>query len=593
MYVFNLPQGLLTDSINAGLIDNLPDEVLLDIFCSEGYDFVSRKASNIKTWQTLIHVCRRWRIIVFRSPLRLNLQLVCSDKTPARDTLDIWPALPLLIHCDNSDNSIGSVDNIVAILERSNRVCRIFLECISSSDLEKVSLAMQEPFPMLSSLRLSSKQDMVPVFPASFLGGSTPPLQYLHFRGIPFPGLPKVLLSAIYLGNLALYDIPHSGYFSPKAIVTALFTLTSLQLLVLEFQSPLSFPDQASRRLPPPTRSVLPALTNFSFKGVSEYLDDLVAHIDVPRLDFLDITFFNQILFDTPQLIQFISRTPAFKALKVARVSFGSNTASVSLLPLIMTILCEGLDWQVSSLEQVCNWCLPPLFMLEDLYISKHLYRQADIENALWLELLDRFPIAKSLHLSKKIAPLIVPSLQELVGGRTTEVLPVLEKIFLEGFEPSGPVQDGIVQFVAARQATGNPVAVSAETEVSTETEGSAETEVLPVRRSHPLECDIFREQFTIKYPSYGHALWAPSPTNPDRPVQVGDVGFVREGKFHRLFNSLLPADDPSHEFGVPEYYEPLVPKLLDHIDVGSLRSNNYCSDGVSVEADQGHHSSG
>jgi hypothetical protein len=44
---------------------------------------------------------------------------------------------------------------------------------------------------------------------------------------------------------------------------------------------------------------------------------------------------------------------------------------------------------------------------------------------------------------------------------------------------------------------------------------------------------DIFREQLAIKYPSYGHALWEPSPRRPDRPVQVGDVGFIRRGKFH------------------------------------------------------------
>jgi hypothetical protein len=62
-------------------------------------------------------------------------------------------------------------------------------------------------------------------------------------------------------------------------------------------------------------------------------------------------------------------------------------------------------------------------------------------------------------------------------------------------------------------------------------------------------DCDIFREQLAIKYPLYGHALWEPSPRHPDKPLQVGDVGFIRKGKFHRLFllNVLLPANDPSH----------------------------------------------
>jgi hypothetical protein len=100
---------------------------------------------------------------------------------------------------------------------------------------------------------------------------------------------------------------------------------------------------------------------------------------------------------------------------------------------------------------------------------------------------------------------------------------------------------------------------------------------------------DIFREQLAIKYPSYGHALWEPSPRRPDRPVQVGDVGFIRRGKFHRLFNAMLPADHPSHERGVPEYHEPLEPTLFDHLDTSFLSSNDYCSAGVSIEPDPGY----
>jgi hypothetical protein len=102
---------------------------------------------------------------------------------------------------------------------------------------------------------------------------------------------------------------------------------------------------------------------------------------------------------------------------------------------------------------------------------------------------------------------------------------------------------------------------------------------------------DIFREQLAIKHPSYGYALWEPSPTNPNRPVQIGDVGFIREGRFHRLFSALLPAGDPSQEFGVPEHHKPLVPTVSNHVSTVSFGSNNYCSSGVKVEDDPGHHS--
>ena len=84
-----------------------------------------------------MHVCRRWRTVVFGSPRRLNLRLVCTAKTPARDTLDVWPALPLFIR-GYGNYPTESVDNIIAVLERCrDRVCKIRLDAILSSRLEK------------------------------------------------------------------------------------------------------------------------------------------------------------------------------------------------------------------------------------------------------------------------------------------------------------------------------------------------------------------------------------------------------------------------------------------------------------------------
>ena len=170
---------------------------------------------------------------------------------------------------------------------------------------------------------------MVPIVPDSFLGGSAPHLRSLVLDGIPFPDLPKLLLSATHLVYLHLYNIPHSGYISPDAVVTALSTLTNLNSLVLEFQSPRSHRDHASRP-PPPLHTVLAILTHFHFKGVHEYLDDLMARIDAPQLFNLKITFFNDIVFDAPQFTQFISRTPTMKQVENTHVVFGNHRGIVN-----------------------------------------------------------------------------------------------------------------------------------------------------------------------------------------------------------------------------------------------------------------------
>jgi hypothetical protein len=74
------------------------------------------------------------------------------------------------------------------------------------------------------------------------------------------------------------------------------------------------------------------------------------------------------------------------------------------------------------------------------------------IENTLWLQLLLPFNAVKNLYLYKDFAPGIAAALQWFVGGRITEVLPGLQNIFVEGLETSGPFQEKIAQFVAARQ---------------------------------------------------------------------------------------------------------------------------------------------
>jgi hypothetical protein len=466
-------------------IDWLPDDVLLTIFdhfCALEYhkQYHSEKKKEIEAWLPLVHVSRRWRTVVFGSPRRLNLRIFCKPATPVRFMLNVWPALPLII-CDMPlkygspynpiwDNTL--LPNIIALIKHSDRVCQIDLHGVPNPHMEEVLAAMQAPFPELTYLMLWSNEETEPVLSDSFLGGSAPHLQSLRLYRIPFPALPKLLLSATHLANLSLQNIPHSGYISPELMVTALSALTSLRSLLLEFQSPRSCPDRESRRPPLLTHSVFPVLTFIKFKGVSEYLDDLVASIDVPQLNSLNITFFNQIVFDTPQIARFIYRTPALKSLDKAHVEFGGRAAEAYLSSrasvhgkLNVKIMCGDLDWQVSSMEQVCASCLPFISTIEVLYIHKDPYESLEdwpgnIENRLWLELLHPFTAVKILDISRDFVPRILPALQELVGERTTEVLPALQNIVLEGLEP-GPVQEGIRQFVAARQATGHSITVN------------------------------------------------------------------------------------------------------------------------------------
>jgi hypothetical protein len=451
------------------VILRINDDVLLKIF-----DFYLDVDPVVEIWQTLVHVCRRWRSLVFQSPRRLSLQLVCTPKTPAKDNLDVWPALPLTVL---GNMASSGTDNVIAALERSNRLCHVSLWNIAAGIiLEKVLAVMQVPFPGLGELRLESDDEKLPVIPDLFLGGSAPSLRSFSLSGIPFPGLPNLLMSTRHLVQLWLTNIPHSGYISPKSIVTLISALSSLDTLSLNFRSPQSRPDWQSRSLPPPNRFTL-SLRTLYFKGTTEYLEELVTCIDTPHLNYMDITFFNQIDFDCPRLVQFINYTPTLRKRVEAFVQFDNTTVIVKFRyrgrasypfgvdRLEIGISCREPDWQLSFIEQVCNSCLPPPSTVEYLCIEHRylelVWKDEAIENTQWLQLLLPFTAVKKLYLHKEFAPGIAAALQELVGGRITEVLPSLGNIFVQGLEALGLFQKNIGHFVVVRQLSGHPVTIS------------------------------------------------------------------------------------------------------------------------------------
>ena len=181
------------------------------------------------SWKTLVHVCRKWRNIAFGSPRRLDLRLFCKAGTPVRDTLDVWPPLPIAIR--SSGHRRWGMDNIIAALEHNDRISVIdfmdfpefnqfefpnahdfddpdFLLAVPTSQSNDVLAAMERPFPALIQLCLSFGYERlgVPVVSDSLLGGSAGRLQNLWLNHVPFPGLPTLLLSAtqlviLHLGN--------------------------------------------------------------------------------------------------------------------------------------------------------------------------------------------------------------------------------------------------------------------------------------------------------------------------------------------------------------------------------------------------------
>jgi hypothetical protein len=311
--------------VDQAMVNKLPDDALLDVFDSYLNDNDQDGFKNVDGWHTLVHVCRRWRNVVFASPRRLNLRLLCKRRRPVREMLDIWPPLPIVIQNYWIRARDLGEDNRIAALDHPDRVCSIDFNNIRRLNgpvLNKITAGSRVPFPELTYLRLWSNDSSMPVIPNSFLGGSAPRLRTLKLRNISFPAVSNLVLSASDLVDLSLQGVPPPGYISPKAMAACLSSLNKLRTLSLGFQSPRSRsrPDQPTP--PPQTRIVLPALTDLSFSGMIGYSEDFLARIDAPVLDKFSTSYFLDLVFDVTHLKQFIGRAKALKPYKVANISF-------------------------------------------------------------------------------------------------------------------------------------------------------------------------------------------------------------------------------------------------------------------------------
>jgi hypothetical protein len=480
---FKLPFGAGHISLRV-TIEAIPDDILLDIFgfCLQGLeDYPDSRARN---WNRLVHVCQGWRSIVFASQHRLDLCLSCTEHTPVRETLDVWPPLPIEI----SSYSLG--DNIFAALEHRDRVRKVSLLRIPR---KLIVTLMPEPFPALERLSLSTdsgNDNNLPALPSTFLGGSAPRLKTLFLRCMSLPTLPQLLSSSKGLVDLSLQRIPYGGFISPEAMATCIRALTRLTTLRISFSFDclISRPrvDRRTQGPSPLTCTVLASLTNFEFHGDSRYLEYIVAQIDAPVLKVVDIFLFDLALsnfpnFDIQNLTQFIDHSPTLMSYNRAEMVLGFGQVELRLLPTMKTnrdgffstIRCNDAGLHLQCMAQICTHFSFLLSGVEQLDIDgRRPFVQADMDDAKWLELFHLFTSVRTLQISYKMQPCIVSALEGLSGELATKVLPALGDLYLQekylSLSPgSGSEQKDVGRFIAARQCLNRPVTLHYSQELS------------------------------------------------------------------------------------------------------------------------------
>ena len=154
-----------------------------------------------------------------------------------------------------------------------------------------------------------------------------------------------------------------------KALVAGLSSTPQLETLCLVFVSPTSHPSPKSPPPPSSGRVVLSTLTNFTFQGSCDYLEDFLSRISAPSLKRALIGFFCQPNLDVPQLAHFLGRTEPQRLPDGAELLLHEYGISLSLTQsgdplhtpgwLRLYVCCGQSGLNVSSMAQICQQISP------------------------------------------------------------------------------------------------------------------------------------------------------------------------------------------------------------------------------------------
>ena len=446
------------------VIGALPDKVLLNVF------FYFLEVSP-RDWPKLVHTCRKWRRIVFSYQRLLQLRLLCTHGTPAKKTLDFWPAtLPVVVEYGGSPGldppAPEDENDIMAVFKRSERVNSISLT-ITSSLLEKLS-AIKTPFSELEHLVLLSRDTSGSsprlTVPSAF-GWSTR-LRTLHLTRVTFFALPQLLYSSRSLVDLQLYKVFNPWLFSPEALTDALSGMDQLRSLSLHF---IPITDYIGVSQPFGKRVILPSLTHLNFGGITKYLEDFMTGIDPPRLRDIGITFVDGFISDDSQVIRYIDRIRMHHSYRQAQMLSSENAISISFIQpepytrIKFQLLCGPLSLQLSSMARIFTQFSALFRDVEDLRIKvTRQSRQKDSSSrsaGRWLEPLNFFGGVKRLHVVGNLSTDIIHALE-----LPDNVLPSLHGLYIPQPGPHHvPLREAVVSFMTSRRLSGRPIAVEYE----------------------------------------------------------------------------------------------------------------------------------
>ena len=396
-------------------------------------------------WYKLAHVCQRWRNVVLGSASYLGISLVCTNGTPVADMLANSLPLPLVIDYSLDEDEGFSAENeggAILALKQYNRVHRVrFL--MSPTILQKLITTMGDEYPILEYLIIGhpvEDKSTVLMFPETL---QAPHLRHLVLVGFALPIGCRLLTTAVGLATLFLLMVHPFTYFHPNTLLQWLSFTPQLETLVISFEFPVPNRDveRLLMRTPITTPGALPNLHVFGFHGVTSYLEALFRRITAPRLERIELEFFNQLTYSVPHLLQFVNTTENLR-FRTAEFEFYNKRVYADVYPhedakmyaLRIIVNCCHLDWQVSSATQLFSPLSPVFSEVEHLTLKHKVHSQSSEEHdeadpMEWRILLSSFRNVKTLRVTEGLVKELSRCLQLDDGEFSPEMLPELQKL--------------------------------------------------------------------------------------------------------------------------------------------------------------------
>jgi hypothetical protein len=330
---------------------------------------------------------------------------------------------------------------------------------------------MDEEYPILEVLYITRQYEdnsTISRFPETF---QAPHLRHLVLVGFALPIGSRLLTTAVGLVTLCLRMDHPSTYLHPNTLLHWLSFMPQLETLVIFFLFAVSNRD-VQRQLthtPITTHITLPNLRYFKSQGVvSTYLEAVVRRITTPRLEKLDIHFFNQLTFFVQRLQQFINTTENLR-FETAEFNFAVGQVYVLGYPhekvddmhaFHLSVGSDHLDWQVTSVAQIFNSLGQAFTSVEDLTFNHWEHYDSDEEHNVvdrteWRKLLSLFSNVKTFRIDSGLVEELSRSLELDDDEPPLEVLPELQELTYSAGNKAG---DAFDSFIDARQNAGRPV---------------------------------------------------------------------------------------------------------------------------------------